>query len=81
MNVQLFDELRHFVQAQIATGQYASEEEVIRHALQLLKSEQTFQKRSPTPRQGGQLRGQILIADDFDTLPDDIASAFGMKPQ
>jgi len=27
------------------------------------------------------LRGKIQIADDFDTLPDDLAEAFGMKPQ
>ncbi len=31
------------------------------------------------PRQGGQCRGQIFIADDFDELPDDIAEAFGMN--
>jgi prevent-host-death family protein len=27
----------------------------------------------------GSLRGQIHIPDDFDTLPDDIADAFGMR--
>ena len=32
-----------------------------------------------TPRQGGQWKGRVRIADDFDTLPDDIASAFGIK--
>lgn len=30
-------------------------------------------------RKGGQLKGQIEIADDFDDLPDDIADAFGMR--
>jgi antitoxin (DNA-binding transcriptional repressor) of toxin-antitoxin stability system len=30
------------------------------------------------PREGGQLRGQIWIAPDFDELPEDIARAFGM---
>jgi prevent-host-death family protein len=29
------------------------------------------------PRKPGALAGQIWIAPDFDTLPDDIASAFG----
>ena len=29
------------------------------------------------PRQPGSLAGQIWIAPDFDTLPDDIANAFG----
>jgi prevent-host-death family protein len=27
----------------------------------------------------GRYRGQIVIADDFDELPDDIAEAFGMR--
>ncbi len=27
----------------------------------------------------GRYRGQIVIADDFDELPDDIADAFGMR--
>ncbi|MDW7709363.1 MAG: type II toxin-antitoxin system prevent-host-death family antitoxin [Deferrisomatales bacterium] len=31
------------------------------------------------PRRPGALRGKIRIADDFDTLPDDIAEALGMK--
>jgi prevent-host-death family protein len=33
-----------------------------------------------TPRQGGQWKGQVRIADAFDALPDDIADAFGMGP-
>jgi len=28
-------------------------------------------------RKGGQWRGKVRIAEDFDVLPDDIASAFG----
>lgn len=32
-----------------------------------------------TPRQGGQWKGRVRIADDFDTLPDDVASAFGIE--
>ena len=31
-------------------------------------------------RQGGCWRGQVVIADDFDELPADMANAFGMKP-
>ena len=30
-------------------------------------------------RGGGQWKGQVTIADDFDELPDDLGSAFGMK--
>ena len=31
------------------------------------------------PRTPGSMAGQIWIAPDFDTLPDDIAEAFGIK--
>ena len=31
-----------------------------------------------TPRQPGALKGQIWIADDFDSLPPGMADAFGM---
>jgi hypothetical protein len=34
---------------------------------------------SPQPRQGGQWKGQVVIAPDFDLLPDDIQEALGMK--
>ena len=30
------------------------------------------------PRKPGALKGKIKISDDFDTLPDDLAKAFGM---
>ena len=30
------------------------------------------------PRKGGQWKGRVRIADDFDDLPADIAAAFGM---
>ena len=33
-----------------------------------------------SPRHGGQWKGRVQIAEDFDTLPDDIASAFGTEP-
>ena len=29
-------------------------------------------------REGGQWKGRVAMAEDFDTLPDDIAEAFGM---
>ena len=33
-----------------------------------------------SPRQGGQWKGRVRIAEDFDTLPPDIAAAFGIDP-
>ena len=32
------------------------------------------------PRQPGVLAGKIWMADDFDSLPDDISEVFGMAP-
>jgi prevent-host-death family protein len=34
----------------------------------------------PRRRRLGKYEGKIVIADDFDTLPDDIAAAFGIVP-
>jgi prevent-host-death family protein len=33
------------------------------------------------PRKPGILKGKIKIADDFDTLPDDLAEVFGMTQE
>lgn len=33
------------------------------------------------PRKPGAMAGKILIAPDFDELPDDMADAFGMREQ
>jgi len=34
-----------------------------------------------SPRVGGQWKGRVRIAADFDSLPDDVAEAFGMNPE
>ena len=34
-----------------------------------------------TPRQGGQWKGRVRIADDFDELPAEIAAAVGIEPK
>jgi prevent-host-death family protein len=33
------------------------------------------------PRKGGQWKGKVRIAEDFDELPDDLAQAFGIEPE
>ncbi len=33
-----------------------------------------------SPRLGRQWKGRVRIADDFDTLPDDLSVAFGIDP-
>jgi prevent-host-death family protein len=35
--------------------------------------------QNSAPRKGGQWKGKVRIADDFDELPDDIAAPFGLK--
>jgi prevent-host-death family protein len=37
--------------------------------------------QSDAPRKGGQWKGKVRIAEDFDELPKDIASAFGMETE
>ena len=37
--------------------------------------------QSDQPRRGGQWRGKVRIAEDFDELPDDIARAFGIESE
>ena len=34
-----------------------------------------------SPRKGGQWKGRVRMADDFDVLPEDIAAAFGIEPR
>jgi len=36
-------------------------------------------ERNRQARRPGVLKGKIIIADDFDTLPEDIEKAFGME--
>jgi prevent-host-death family protein len=38
-------------------------------------------RRDDSPRRGGQWKGRVRIAEDFDVLPDDIAAAFGMEQE
>jgi len=78
VTVNIPAELASFVQQAIASGKFTSQEQVVGEALRLLQQQQA----EPPPakkRVGGQFKGQIFIADDFDELPDDIAEAFGMK--
>jgi prevent-host-death family protein len=38
-------------------------------------------RQDDAPRTGGQWKGRVRIAADFDKLPDDMAEAFGMKAE
>jgi prevent-host-death family protein len=37
-------------------------------------------RQGASPREGGQWKGKVRIADDFDDLPDEVAAAFGIDP-
>jgi len=58
----------------------AGEEVIIARAGRLVAKLVPY-RASEAPRRGGQWKGKVQIADDFDELPEDIASAFGMTPQ
>jgi prevent-host-death family protein len=38
-------------------------------------------RQDDSPRQGGQWKGKVRIAPDFDSLPDDIARSFGIHAE
>ena len=38
-------------------------------------------REGEAPRKGGQWKGKVRIAEDFDELPDDLARAFGIEPE
>ena len=38
-------------------------------------------RQASRPRQPGRLRGKILIAPDFDALPQELAETFGVTPR
>jgi len=42
--------------------------------IEVIKSDQ----QQTSPRVGGMWKGQVVIAEDFDTLPADLADAFGV---
>jgi prevent-host-death family protein len=35
-------------------------------------------RESESPRKGGQWKGRVRIAEDFDVLPEDVAASFGI---
>jgi prevent-host-death family protein len=36
-------------------------------------------RENESPRKGGQWKGKVRIAEDFDVLPDDVALSFGVN--
>ena len=72
------DDLRAYVEAAAKSGRFPDEEAAYARALELLQQDARSTARGEK-RQGGQWKGQVTIAPDFDDLPDDLAESFGMK--
>lgn len=47
--------------------------------IELVAPAENPQPPEQNQRQGGQWQGQVVIASDFDELPDDLADAFGSR--
>jgi len=79
MRIEIRGRTEQMIQDQLARGAYSTPQQVVEEAVRRLV--QSGVSTSTKPRQGGQWHGQVVIADDFDDLPDDLQKAFGMtKP-
>ena len=79
MTINVPPELEEFVRRAVASGAFKNPDEVIRKALELLRRERATISPAASPRQGGQWRGRVKVANDFDELPDDLQESFGMR--
>ena len=82
MTINVPAEYEELVRKAVASGLFKNPEDVVRRAFQLLEQEQECASSGPRKeRQGGQWRGRVRIADDFDELPPDLQDAFGMRKE
>ncbi len=72
------DDLHAYIEAAVKSGRFPDEDAAYARALELLRQVDRSTAR-PEKRQGGQWKGQVTIAPDFNDLPDDLAESFGMK--
>jgi len=79
ISAELESELRKYIEQVIKSGQFDSEDAVMKRALELLRSEEASPSPTRPKRRGGQWKGQVVISEEFDELPDDIAESFGAK--
>jgi hypothetical protein len=72
------DDLHAYIEAAVKSGRFPNEEAAYALVLELLQQDARSTDRG-AKRQGGQWKGQVTIAPDFDDLPEDLAESFGMK--
>lgn len=82
IHIKVCGDAEQMIQEQLSSGKYATPEEVVEDAVRRLAgTTEKPAKPQNLPRQGGQWRGRVSLADDFDELPDDLQKAFGIgKP-
>ena len=78
ISAKLASELQGYIEQAVQSGRFADEEAVIRCALELLRRNEKSQE-APQKRSGGQWHGQVVIGQDFDDLPPDVAESFGVQ--
>lgn len=72
------DDLHAYIAAAVNSGRFPDENAAYARALELLQQDDRSTAHREK-RQGGQWKGQVTIAPDFDDLPDDLAESFGIK--
>ncbi len=73
------EELLAYIKEAVKSGRFADEETAISRALELLRDDEKDSALPTQKRQGGQWKGQVTIAPDFNDLPDDLAESFGIQ--
>lgn len=71
-------ELHTYIAALVKSGRFPDEEAAYAWVLELLQQDDRS-THTREKRRGGQWKGQVTIAPDFNDLPDDLTESFGMR--
>jgi len=78
MSNKIVQTLEAYAETCVKAGHFKDAESAIQRALELLRLD-TGAPSADARRQGGQWKGQVSVAPDFDDLPDDISESFGIQ--
>ena len=85
MDIPVNEETRKLIEQQVAAGRFASVEEAVEAMARYWKQQQEGDQPSPaagaTNRPSGLWQGRVKIAEDFEELPDDFKTAFGIPDE
>lgn len=79
MTLHIPDEYEAQLRAAATAAGYEDVETFVVDKLLGTKLASAAVNQSPNQRVGGQWKGQVCMAEDFDELPEDMQIAFGMK--